>query len=171
MKTGSVLLSLPLWGRGRGKGCSAFSDVKCPQESSVHQPSGNAPGMRGRVFCTAPQLSRGDVPAAVPTQLAGRETLEDVTGRERVVPTSQDPDASPEARVPRPRESEGCFNKRWEQSRDPLQRGTGTQPVAQEERDGQAAVPRLSGDGVGGAPAPFCQVPGKVTESRCLRRP
>lgn len=61
-----------------------------------------------------------------PHPAAGRETWNDVRGREQVVPTSQDPDASPEARAPCPRGSEGCFNKRSEQSQDPPHEVAGT---------------------------------------------
>lgn len=106
-----------------------------------------------------------------PHPAAGRETWNDVTGREQVVPTSQDPDASPEARAPCPRGSEGCFNKRSEQSQDPPHEVAGTQPAAQGNAVAQLPPPRLGRRAVGVAPAPFCQVPGEVAEPRCLQRP
>lgn len=51
-----------------------------------------------------------------------------------------------------PRGSEGCFNKRSEQSQDPPHKAAGTQPAAQGNAVAQLPPPRLGPHAVGVAP-------------------
>lgn len=86
-----------------------------------------------------------------PHPAAGRETWNDVMGREQVVPTSQDPDASPEARAPCPGGQRAVLTSGVSRARTRLTRWQGLRGTG--ERGGPAAAPAsrptCSGSGAG----------------------
>lgn len=86
-----------------------------------------------------------------PHPAAGRETRNDVTGREQVVPTSQDPDASPEARAPCPGGQRAVLTSGVSRARTRLTRWQGLRGTG--EHGGPAAAPAsrptCSGSGAG----------------------
>lgn len=86
-----------------------------------------------------------------PHPAAGRETWNDVRGREQVVPTSQDPDASPEARAPCPGGQRAVLTSGVSRARTRLTRWQGLRGTG--EHGGPAAAPAsrptCSGSGAG----------------------